>query len=165
MYKTNEFLNIKMPPRSIKAIEPYDSCRVFGTLKLNKVAGNFHITQGKSLHFGQGHLHLNIMFDDVATNFSHRITKLSFGDPQSGIVQPLEFEEKIFMDGEFFVMSDVCNFNFYLTYFFIFFIEKNMIMYYIEIVPTDIETFVSHVKTFQYSVKENIRTIGKMKVF
>jgi hypothetical protein len=33
-------------------------------------------------------------------------------------------------------------------------------MYYIEIVPTDIETFVSHVKTYQYSVKENTRTIG-----
>lgn len=35
-----------------------------------------------------------------------------------------------------------------------------MIMYYIEIVPTDIETFVSHVKTYQYSVKENTRIIG-----
>lgn len=35
-----------------------------------------------------------------------------------------------------------------------------MIMYYIEIVPTDIETFVSHVKTYQYSVKENTRLIG-----
>jgi hypothetical protein len=101
MYKTNEHLNTKMPPRSIKAIDPYDACRVHGTLKLNKVAGNFHITQGKSLHFpGQGHLHLNILFDDVTANFSHRITKLSFGDPQSGIVNPLEFEEKIFQDGK-----------------------------------------------------------------
>ncbi|KAG5672175.1 hypothetical protein PVAND_002325 [Polypedilum vanderplanki] len=135
MYKTNEFLNVKMPPRSIKAIEPYDACRIHGSLKLNKVAGNFHVTQGKSLHFPQGHLHLNILFDDVKANFSHRITKLSFGDPMSGIVQPLEYEEKIFMD------------------------ERNMIMYFIEIVPTDIETFVSHVKTYQYSVKENIRTI------
>ncbi|KAL7018189.1 hypothetical protein ACKWTF_010662 [Chironomus riparius] len=135
MYKTNEFLNVKMPQRSIKAVEPYDACRIHGSLKLNKVAGNFHVTQGKSLHFPQGHLHLNILFDDVKANFSHRITKLSFGDPQSGIVQPLEYEEKIFMD------------------------EKAMIMYYIEIVPTDIETFVSHVKTYQYSVKENTRLI------
>lgn len=36
-----------------------------------------------------------------------------------------------------------------------------MIMYYVEVVPTDIETFASHVKTYQYSVKENIRAISK----
>lgn len=34
-------------------------------------------------------------------------------------------------------------------------------MYYIEVVPTDIETFASHIKTYQYSVKENIRAISK----
>lgn len=32
-------------------------------------------------------------------------------------------------------------------------------MYYVEVVPTDIETFASHIKTYQYSVKENIRKI------
>lgn len=36
-----------------------------------------------------------------------------------------------------------------------------MIMYYVEVVPTDIETFASHIKTYQYSVKENIRKIGE----
>ena len=36
-------------------------------------------------------------------------------------------------------------------------------MYYIEVVPTDIQTFLSHVKTFQYSVKENKRVIGEKK--
>lgn len=35
-------------------------------------------------------------------------------------------------------------------------------MYYIEVVPTDIETFTSHIKTFQYSVKENVRAISKI---
>lgn len=35
-----------------------------------------------------------------------------------------------------------------------------MIMYYVEVVPTDIETSFSHVKTYQYSVKENVRLIG-----
>lgn len=38
-------------------------------------------------------------------------------------------------------------------------------MYYIEVVPTDIETFASHIKTFQYSVKENVRAISKNKKF
>jgi endoplasmic reticulum-Golgi intermediate compartment protein 2 len=35
--------------------------------------------------------------------------------------------------------------------------------YYIEVVPTDIQTFISHVKTFQYSVKENSRPINHHK--
>lgn len=40
-----------------------------------------------------------------------------------------------------------------------------MIMYYVEIVPTDIETFASHIKTYQYSVKENTRIIGELGVY
>lgn len=44
------------------------------------------------------------------------------------------------------------------------FAEKSMIMYYVEIVPTDIETFASHIKTYQYSVKENTRIISKFVV-
>lgn len=111
MYKTNEHLNVKMPERSLRPVESYDACRVHGTLTVNKVAGNFHITAGKSIHFPQGHLHLNFVFDDVTANFSHRITKLSFGDPQSGIVQPLEYEEKIFTDGK---QKENCIYNFCL---------------------------------------------------
>lgn len=41
--------------------------------------------------------------------------------------------------------------------------EKTMVMYYVEVVPTDIETFASHIKTYQYSVKENVRIIGKLR--
>lgn len=43
--------------------------------------------------------------------------------------------------------------------------DKTLIMYYIEVVPTDIETFASHIKTYQYSVKENVRTISKKVEF
>lgn len=100
MYKTSEILDYKMPERSLKPVEPFDACRIHGSLTLNKVAGNFHVTAGKSIHFPQGHLHLNFIFDEVAQNFSHRITKLSFGDHQTGIVQPLEYEEKIFENGK-----------------------------------------------------------------
>lgn len=32
--------------------------------------------------------------------------------------------------------------------------------YFIEVVPTDIQTFMSQINTYQYSVKENIRPIG-----
>jgi len=37
-----------------------------------------------------------------------------------------------------------------------------MMQYFIEVVPTDVQTFMSTVKTFQYSVKENSRPIGKL---
>ena len=35
-----------------------------------------------------------------------------------------------------------------------------MMQYYLKIVPTDIDSFISTVKTYQYSVKENYRTIN-----
>lgn len=40
-----------------------------------------------------------------------------------------------------------------------------MMQYFIEVVPTDVELFMSHIKTFQYSVKENARPIGKFILF
>ena len=59
------------------------------------MAGNFHITAGKSLHFPQGHIHISSMFEDVKHNFSHRINRFSFGDVTGGIVHPLEGDEKV----------------------------------------------------------------------
>lgn len=35
--------------------------------------------------------------------------------------------------------------------------------YFIEVVPTDVETFFSQAKTYQYSVKDNIRIIDHSK--
>lgn len=84
-----------LPERTRKPDKPFDACRVHGSLTLNKVAGNFHITAGKSIHFASGHLHISNMFDQVPMNFSHRIHRFSFGDATSGIVHPLEGDEKI----------------------------------------------------------------------
>lgn len=36
--------------------------------------------------------------------------------------------------------------------------------YFIEVVPTDVQTFMSQINTFQYSVKENIRPIGMFSI-
>lgn len=68
---------------------------MYGTLVLNKVAGNFHITAGKSLHLPRGHVHINPFMSERDYNFSHRINKFSFGDPSPGIVHPLEGDELI----------------------------------------------------------------------
>lgn len=125
-----------MPERKTKLNRPYDSCRIHGALTLNKVAGNLHITRGKSLHFGQGHIHINSMFDMTPSNFSHRIDRFGFGDGEPGIVHPLEGTRVVLQE------------------------SATMAQYFIEVVPTDVRTSFSNVKTFQYSAKENRRPIG-----
>jgi len=74
-----------VPDRTGKA----DACRFHGSLTVNKVAGNFHITAGKSVPvFPRGHAHLSMMLRESDYNFSHRIMEFSFGDPSPGIVNP-----------------------------------------------------------------------------
>lgn len=128
-----------IPDRKNKPTRRPDACRLHGVLTLNKVAGNFHITAGKSLHLPRGHIHLNMLFDDTRQNFSHRINRLSFGSPAYGIIYPLEGDEK---NTE----------------------EENMLyQYFIEVVPTDVDTTFDSIKTFQYSVKELERPVSHAK--
>lgn len=136
LHKGNRQTAYNLPERSIKPNRPFDACRVHGSLTLNKVAGNFHITGGKSIQFASGHIHISNLFDETPLNFSHRINRFSFGDATSGIVHPLEGDEKVFKD------------------------SAMMGQYFIEVVPTDISAFLSELKTYQYSVKENIRPIS-----
>lgn len=128
-----------IPARKQKPNRKADACRLHGVLILNKVAGNFHITAGKSLHLPRGHIHLNMLFDDTPQNFSHRIHRLSFGSPANGIIYPLEGDEKITND------------------------ENMLYQYFVEVVPTDIDTTFESIKTFQYSVKELERPISHAK--
>lgn len=100
LHKGSHQTAYNLPERTIKPNKPYDACRVHGSLTLNKVAGNFHITAGKSIHFASGHIHIQNLFDEVPLNFSHRINRFSFGDATSGIVHPLEGDEKILEDSK-----------------------------------------------------------------
>lgn len=100
LHKGSHKTAYNLPERTIKPNKPFDACRVHGSLTLNKVAGNFHITAGKSIHFASGHIHIQNLFDEVPLNFSHRINRFSFGDATSGIVHPLEGDEKILKDSK-----------------------------------------------------------------
>ncbi|PMD23559.1 DUF1692-domain-containing protein [Hyaloscypha hepaticicola] len=63
-----------------------DSCRIFGSLEVNKVQGDFHITargHGYQEMFAQ---HL----DHNAFNFSHIISELSFGAFYPSLLNPLD---------------------------------------------------------------------------
>lgn len=72
-----------------------DACRIHGSLVLNKIAGNLHITAGKSFQLPDGHIHLPAFILPSSYNFSHRIHHFSFGDSSAGIINPLDGDEKI----------------------------------------------------------------------
>lgn len=80
------------------------------------------------------------MFDRTQSNFSHRIDRFSFGDAEAGIVHVL--------DGTIMVLNE----------------SSTMAQYFIEVVPTDIRTSFTNTKTYQYSVRENTRPIGKLEL-
>ncbi|XP_050311600.1 endoplasmic reticulum-Golgi intermediate compartment protein 2 [Anthonomus grandis grandis] len=125
-----------LPPRSHKPNRPFDACRIYGSLLLNKVAGNFHITAGKSISLPRGHIHISAFISDQDYNFTHRIDRFSFGDPSPGLIHPLEGDERVF--------------NHPMT----------LVNYFIEVVPTTVKTFMNHIDTYQYSVKELARVIN-----
>ncbi|KAG4031756.1 hypothetical protein MFRU_008g01180 [Monilinia fructicola] len=62
-----------------------DSCRVFGSLEVNKVQGDFHITAR-----GHGYPEFGQHLDHTAFNFSHIINELSFGPFYPSLLNPLD---------------------------------------------------------------------------
>ncbi|XP_071543328.1 endoplasmic reticulum-Golgi intermediate compartment protein 2 isoform X3 [Panulirus ornatus] len=128
-----------MPRRRIYPEKEKDACQVYGTLEINKVAGNFHITAGKTIPLPRGHAHLAVFMDDKDYNFTHRINKLSFGDPAPGIVHPLEGDEQVASKN-------------HMSY-----------QYFIMVVPTYVNTYSHRGSSFQYSVSEQSREISHEK--
>jgi len=124
-----------LPAREKTPMFPPDACRVHGSLTLNKVAGNFHITAGKVLPIMGAHAHMTGFMEKRDYNFTHRIEKFSFGDSHAGVIQPLEGDEKL---------SDINLMNF---------------QYFVEVVPTEIDSLTGRKLTYQYSVKEHARPI------
>ncbi|CAD5112590.1 DgyrCDS1803 [Dimorphilus gyrociliatus] len=109
-----------------------EGCRVYGVLKVNKVAGNFHIAPGRS--FQQHHVHVHDMQGLAGQQFNvtHRIRHLSFGDEYPGIVNPLDETEQI---------ADQ---------------SAVMFQYYVKVVPTTyVEVSGKEVKTNQFSVTKH----------
>uniref|UniRef100_A0A3P8V8D8 Endoplasmic reticulum-Golgi intermediate compartment protein n=1 Tax=Cynoglossus semilaevis TaxID=244447 RepID=A0A3P8V8D8_CYNSE len=114
----------------------FNACRIHGHMYVNKVAGNFHITVGKSIPHPRGHAHLAALVSHDSFNFSHRIDHLSFGEAIPGLISPLDGTEKI---------TDEPNY---------------MFQYFITIVPTKLNTYKISADTHQYSVTERERGIN-----
>ncbi|VDN22430.1 unnamed protein product [Dibothriocephalus latus] len=65
-------------------------CRLVGHMGVNKVAGSFHISPGKS--YGQGHVHVHDLqaLAGAQFNLSHNIDTLTFGAAYPGHRNPLD---------------------------------------------------------------------------
>lgn len=65
-----------------------EGCRLEGSIRVNKVVGNFHIAPGKSFSNGNMHVHdlENYFKDDYSHTFTHRINHLRFGPQLSDAV-------------------------------------------------------------------------------
>ena len=136
-------LNTAMPPRRANdVIDPNDkptSCRIHGSIDVKKVAGNFHVTTGKSIPHPQGHAHLNTFIPKDTVNFSHRIDHFSFGVHVPGAINPLDATLKVSED------------------------RYHIFQYYMRVVPTSLNTFDRQLKTNQFSVTERNRSINHHK--
>lgn len=74
----------------LRAAKSGEGCNIFGTLEVNKVAGNIHFAPGHSYREGSAHVHDLTPFNDLKFNTSHKIHHLSFGHDIPGIINPLD---------------------------------------------------------------------------
>ena len=95
---TNQLIrDIKMP-QGVEEGGDGQACRLHGAFPVKKVAGNFHITTGRSIPHPQGHAHLTMNVPHGAVNYSHRIDQLAFGPPIPGVLNPLDAAHKLVED-------------------------------------------------------------------
>ncbi|KAK8935715.1 Protein disulfide-isomerase 5-4 [Platanthera zijinensis] len=113
--------------------EQGEGCNIHGFVDVKKVAGNIHLSPGKSFH------HSSFAFLDLFAlqgeyNISHKINKLSFGKEFPGVINPL--------DGAHWIQER----------------SSGMYQYFIKVVPT-IYTDLRGRKIYsnQFSVTEHFR--------
>ncbi|KAK9748973.1 hypothetical protein RND81_02G093900 [Saponaria officinalis] len=70
--------------------EEGEGCNIYGSLVVNKVAGNFHFAPGKSFHHAGVIVHDLMAFQKESFNITHKINRLAFGDYYPGVVNPLD---------------------------------------------------------------------------
>lgn len=74
--------------------DPEHGCNIHGYIEISKVAGRIHITPGHSFQFHGRTLHDLSAMKNHQLDLSHKINKLSFGDPYPGQVNPLDGVKK-----------------------------------------------------------------------
>lgn len=115
-----------------------EGCRLHGYLEVNRVAGNFHISPGKSYEMGHLHVHdLAVFGKNPHYNLTHVINHLSFGENYPGQVNPL--------DGHYVYAEQ----------------SEMAFQYYIKIVPTTyIKLNSTLLKTNQFSITKHQKQLS-----
>ncbi|XAR62174.1 hypothetical protein NMG60_11016826 [Bertholletia excelsa] len=117
--------------------EEGEGCNIYGSLEVNKVAGNFHFAPGKSFHQSGVHVHDLLAFQRDSFNISHKINRLAFGEYFPGIMNPLD---RVQWTQE---------------------TPSGMYQYFIKVVPTVYTDFSGHtIQSNQISVTEHFRSVG-----
>jgi len=78
---------------------PGEGCVIYGSVIVNKVAGNMHIAVGTSTQKDNRHVHQFHVQELLSFNASHFVNRLSFGDDFKGIVNPLNGVAQINSEG------------------------------------------------------------------
>ncbi|KAI3675853.1 hypothetical protein L1987_85449 [Smallanthus sonchifolius] len=113
--------------------EEGEGCNIYGSLEVNKVAGNFHFI--KSFHQSSIHIPDFLAFQEDSYNISHKINKLSFGAYYPGIVNPL--------DGVHWFQEN----------------PNGMYQYFLKVVPTIYTSIRGYtIQSNQFSVTEHYKT-------
>ncbi|KAH9611460.1 hypothetical protein KSS87_009110 [Heliosperma pusillum] len=115
--------------------EEGEGCNIYGSLEVNKVAGNFHFAPGKSFHQSGFIVHDLLAFQKDSFNISHKINRLTFGDYYPGVVNPL--------DGVEWTHST----------------PNGMYQYFLKVVPTVYTDLSGHaIQSNQFSVTEHFKS-------
>ncbi|KAK8677914.1 hypothetical protein V6N13_143433 [Hibiscus sabdariffa] len=128
--------------------EEGEGCNIYGSLEVNKVAGNFHFVPGKSFDESTIHLNDSQAFQKDSFNvkrspivficLSHKINRLAFGDFFPGVVNPL--------DGVQWMQKQ----------------QIGMYQYFIKVVPTVYSDVSGHtIQSNQFSVTEHYKGAEK----
>jgi hypothetical protein len=135
--KKSKWGKSKRRPLAFMRNQDRSSCRIYGSMDVNRVQGDFHITAK-----GHGYQFVGEHIEHSSFNFSHVINELSFGEYFPKLVNPLDDVTATTED------------NFY------------KFQYYLSIVPTQYysETSGRSLLTNQYGVTEHSRKVSHYQV-
>lgn len=121
-----------------------EGCTISGTMKVNKVAGNFHIAHGESIVRDGRHIHQFNPLSAPKYNISHTINSISFGDEYPSMPpHALDKIKKIIAEDE----------------------NTGLFQYFIRVIPTVYsDESGTKIYTNQYTFTEKFRPLTLPKV-
>lgn len=90
-WSTSEVLKNAVQCKEEQPLNPYadvekgEGCRVYGSMSVNRVAGNIHIAHGESIVRDGQHIHQFVAAEASGYNISHTIHSMSFGKAYPGM--------------------------------------------------------------------------------